>query len=272
MSTNTNITEKKYKKLVLQVSPGGFSYCGFDTLNNAVLFLHEIDFSKYPRANKVEDHYWKAFVDNGELTRSYDEVTVLHDNNLNSFVPKPLFDPDYLGSYLQYNTKVFETDFFDFDEIQNYDMNNVYIPYVNINNFMIDQFGSFFYKNVNTILVNNLLNSSRNIEDEQVFAYFSKNRFEIIVLRYQKLILFNSFEYSTKEDFIYYLLFTAEQLSMNPENFKLCLLGDISEESDVFKMAYKYVRNVSIMDVSALQKTNNLSTTENLKHYVLLHS
>ena len=272
MSTNANITEKKYKRLVLQVSLTGFSYCCFDTLNNSVLFLKEIDFSKFSRANKVEDHYWKAFVDNAELTKTYDEVTVIHDNNLNTFVPVALFDPDYLGSYLQYNTKVFETDFFDFDEIPNYDMNNVYIPYVNINNFLIDQFGPFTYKNINSILVAKLLDQSRNIEDEQVYVHFSKNKFEIVVIRYQKLMLFNSFEYTTKEDFIYYLLFTAEQLSMNPENFKLSLLGDISKESELFKMAYKYVRNVTVMDVAGLRKTNDLSNDQNLKHFLLLQS
>jgi hypothetical protein len=270
MSDNANITEKKYKKLVLQVSLNGFKFCCFDTLSNTVLFVREIDFSKFPRADKVEDHYWKAFVDNHELTKTYDEVSVIHDNNLNTFVPKALFDEDYLGSYLQYNTKVFKTDFFDFDDIPNYEMNNVYIPYVNINNFLIDQFGPFTYQNLNTILVTKLLDLSKNIDEKQVFAHFSKNKFEIIVVQNQKLLLFNSFDYRAKEDFLYYLLFTAEQLNLNPETFKLQILGDISEDSDFYKMAYKYVRNVSMADVSGLQKHNELTKSQNLKHFILL--
>lgn len=272
MSQSTNITEKKYKKLVLQVSLNGFSFCCIDTLSNSVVYVKDIDFSKYPKTSKVEDHYWKAFVDNHELTKTYDEVSVIHDNNLNTFVPKALFDEDYLGSYLQYNTKVFETDFFDFDEIANHDMNNVYIPYVSINNFLIDQFGPFTYRNSNTVLVTRLLELSKNIDDKQVFAHFSKGKFEIVVVQNQKLILFNSFDYQTKEDFLYYLLFTAEQLMLNPETFKLTLLGDISEDSEYFKMAYTYVRNVAVADVSELQKRNDLSKTQNLKHFILLQS
>ncbi len=272
MSANTDITEKKYKKLVLQVRLDGFSYCCFDTLNQTVLFVREIDFSKFPRANKVEDHYWKAFVDNRELTKTYDEVVVIHDNNLNTFVPKALFDEAYLGSYLQYNTKVFETDFFDFDDIANFEMNNVYIPYVNINNFLIDQFGPFTYKNANSILVAKLLEMSKNIDSKRVFAHFSAKKFELVVAQNQNLLLFNSFEYTTKEDFLYYLLFTAEQLNLNPETFRLQLLGDISEDSEYFKIAYKYVRNVSLADVSEYKKTNNLTKAENLKHFILLQS
>lgn len=270
MSDNLNITEKKYKKLVLQVSLNGFKFCCLDTLSNTILFVKEIDFSKFPRANKIEDHFWKAFVDNRELTKTYDDVSVIHDNNLNTFVPTPLFDEDYLGSYLQYNTKVFETDFFDFDTLPNFDMTNVYIPYVNINNFLIDQFGPFHYQNANTILVSKLLELSKNVDDKQVFAHFNADKFEIIVVQNQKLLLFNSFEYRAKEDFLYYVLFTAEQLNLNPETFPLFLLGDISEESELFKMAYKYVRNVSLMDVSALQQHNELSKSQNLKHFILL--
>jgi hypothetical protein len=36
------------------------------------------------------------------------------------------------------------------------------------------------------------------------------------------------------EDFIYYVLFTAEQLSLNPENFPLELIGNIDSESEFF--------------------------------------
>ena len=107
---------------------------------------------------------WRTFVDHPVLTNSYDEVIVIHDNNLNTFVPNSLFDASYLASYLQYTTKVFETDFFTFDTLENYEMNHVYIPYVNMNNFFIDQYGSFDYKHAHTVLVSRLLDlSSSNI-------------------------------------------------------------------------------------------------------------
>jgi hypothetical protein len=270
MSTAQDITEKKYRKLVLLVGTKGFSYSIHDTLSGKVDVVKHIDFSKFPRANRVEDHYWKAFVDNYDLTRDYDEVLVIHNNNLNTFVPTALFDAEYLGSYLQYNTKVFETDFFDYDEIANSEMNNVYIPYVNINNFLIDQYGPFTYKNANSVLVSRLLELSKNIDSKRVFVHFTHSCFEIVVVQNQKLLLFNSFEYTTKEDFLYYLLFTAEQLNLNPETFRLQLLGEITEDSEYFQMAYKYVRNVSLIDLE--QRHENLTKAEQLRHFILLQS
>lgn len=270
MSITTNITDKKYKKLTLQVALDGFSYCVFDTLNHRAEMVDSVSFSENQKNTIIEELYHKAFSEIAILSQKYDEVLVLHDNNLNTFVPKALFDENHLKDYLQFNNKVFENDFFTFDEMANQEMNNVYIPYVNINNFLIDWFGSFNYKHCNSVLVSKLLNLSKNIEERLFFAHVQPNKFEIIIVENQKLLLFNSFEYKTKEDFIYYVLFVAEQLNLNPEFFKLYLFGDISEESDLYKIAYKYIRNIDFLDLSGYQ--DHFSTAENSKNFILFNS
>ena len=267
-----NIAEKKYKKLSIQVSLTGLSFCCFDTLNNTVTSFNEVHFETFHKATKIEDLFADAFRDYPELKDSYDEILVIHNNNLSTFVPEPLFDENFLGSYLQYNTKVFETDFFAFDEISNYQMNAVYIPYVNINNFFIDQFGAFDYKHANSILVSKLLIASKNKDEKKMFVHINTGHFEIIVVQNQNLLLFNSFDYNTPEDFLYYILFTAEQLNLNPENFPLELIGNIDTESDYFKIAYKYIRNVSLIDVEDLRWNNYFSEAENRNHFILFNS
>ena len=151
-------------------------------------------------------------------------------------------------------------------------MNAVYIPYVNINNFFIDQFGAFDYKHANSILVEKILDASRNNDEKKMIVNFNYGHFEVIVVQNQKLLLFNSFEYQTPEDFIYYLLFTAEQLSLNPESFQLELLGTIDQNDPFYAIAYKYIRNISFFDVSTLQQKNSFSTAQNQKHYILFQS
>ena len=269
---NTNITDKIYKKLSIQVALNGFSFCISDMLNHSILSFKDIAFSTENKETKTEDHLAIAFKENQELNESYDEIVILHENNLSTFVPTALFDEQFLGSYLQFNTKVFESDFFTYDEVSNYQMNNVYIPYVNINNFFIDAFGKFTSKHANTVLVSKLLDLSKNVEEKKMFVQMSKSHFEIIVVQNQKLLLFNTFDYKTPEDLIYYLLFAAEQLSLNPEFFKLELLGSINESDEYFKIAYKYIRNVSLFNVSDLQKNNSFSTADNLKHFILFQS
>jgi Protein of unknown function (DUF3822) len=267
-----NITNKVYKKLAIQVATNGLSFCCFDTLNNTVKTIKTIKFNTFDTSIKTEDLFADAFRENQELTVKYDEVIVIHNNNLSTFVPTALFDEEYLGSYLQYNTKVFETDFFAFDTIEKYDMNNVFIPYVNINNFFIEQFGSFNYKHANSILVSKLLDISKNKDEKKMFVHKNDYHFEIVVVQNQKLLLFNSFDYLTPEDFIYYILFTAEQLNLNPENFKLDLMGLIQENDEFYNIAYKYIRNVSLFDVNDLRWNNYFSEAENRQHFILFNS
>ncbi|RAR73922.1 DUF3822 family protein [Flavobacterium aciduliphilum] len=267
---STNITEKNYQKLVIQVSLGGLSFCVFDTLTGTAVLLKNFHFDSFNRSSNIEDLFAEVYQANPELTRKYDEVLILHNNNLSTFVPEPLFDEAFMGSYLQYNTKVFETDFFAFDALDIHQMNHVYIPYVNMNNFFIDIYGSFDYKHANTILVSKLLEKSKNKDDRKMFVHVCENHFEIVVVQNQNLVFFNSFEYKTPEDFIYYILFTAEQLQLNPEHFALELLGSISEGDPIYNRVYTYVRHVTLYDVST--QNHPLSETEKRRHFILLHA
>lgn len=266
---NDTITTKNYKKLSLQIALNEMSFCCFDMLNQEITDFRTIPFS----TNKsLEDQLWKAFVNFPELMSEYDEIVVLHDNSLNTFVPKALFEEDFLASYLQYNTKVFETDFFAYDAVGNYDINNVYVPFMDVNNFLIDRYGTFEYKSTNSVLVTKLLDLSKNIDDKQIFVHVKETHFEIIAVRNQKLLLFNSFEYKTAEDFLYYLLFVLEQLQLNPETVKVSLLGSINENNPCYELAYKYIRNVSLLEPVALQEKWNKSKKESLQYYILFNS
>ena len=84
---NTNITSKNYKKLSIQVSLTGLSFCCFDTLNNTITSLKEIHFETFHKATKIEELFGDAFKNNPELKDNYDEILVIHNNNLSTFVP-----------------------------------------------------------------------------------------------------------------------------------------------------------------------------------------
>lgn len=269
---NNNIINKSFRKLHLIISQLGCTICEIETLNNKIIFHKEIIFDNQNKTNPTEELFIKSLTENTVFTKQYDEINVIHDNNLSCFVPMALFDENALGSYLQYNVKVFETDFFAVDTNQNYQFNTVFVPYININNVLIDQFGSFDYQHSSSVLVSKLLDISKNIDDKKMFVHMQSNHFEIVVIQNQKLLLYNSFEYKTPEDVIYYILFTAEQLLLNPENFLLEFLGKIDSENTIYKIVYKYVRNVSLMDVSDLQAKNNCSEAENREHFILFNS
>ncbi len=266
---NSDILQKTYRKLIFEVSHNFFSFCIQNTISNKIEA-----FSKSTISNKgiIDEEIWKIFIQNPLLNASFDQISVLHSTSMTNFVPSAFFDPNYLGSYLQYNNKVFETDYFAFDYLDNYDLNNVFIPYTEINNYLLEHYDSFDYKNSGSILVKKILDLSKYNDQKQVWVHFQEQQFEIIVVRNQQLILYNTFKYKTLEDFIYYLLFTFEQLQLNPEIVQLHFVGDISLDSDYFKIAYKYIRNCSIYDVVSIANSYSVSTKDMLHHFILFQS
>jgi hypothetical protein len=69
---------------------------------------------------------------------------------------------------------------------------------------------------------------------------------DILVLSQKQLLFYNSFPYTTKEDFIYYLLFTLEQLKLDTETVKTRLFGVVEEGDEIYTICYEYIQHLSI--------------------------
>jgi hypothetical protein len=246
MVITSNISNKILnQELSIQVSLSGLSFCILQKDTKTISFLKHVIFEKKLNPFEVLDSLKVIFHNEEHLKSNFDSVYVTHVNELSTLVPKPFFNEENLADYLKFNSKILKTDFITFDDIVINDMVNIYVPFVNINNFIYDKYGSFTFKHFSTVLIENILVIEKNSEDIKVYANISSDHFEIIIVQKGKLLIYNTFEYNTKEDFIYYLLFTTEQLQLNPETFQLVFLGDIDNNNQLYTLAYNYVRNIS---------------------------
>ena len=230
-------------ELSIQLSLSGLSFCILQRGTNTIVALKDYNFDKKLNPIELLDRLKHLFNSESVLKNSFESVVVIHDNALSTLVPKALFNADCLSDYLKFNSKILKSDFITSDTIDINDSVNVYVPYININNF-----GSFTFKHVSTILVEKILLIEKHSDIPKVYVNISKNHFEIIVVNAAKLQLYNSFEYNTKEDFIYYVLFTAEQLKLNPEKLNLIFIGDVDTKNELYTIAYKYIRFVFLGD------------------------
>ncbi|WP_245794755.1 DUF3822 family protein [Flaviramulus basaltis] len=229
----------------IQISLSGLSFCILNRDLNTITFLKEVHFDKKLNPLELLDALKEQFNTENVLNDTFSNTYVIHDNDLSSLVPRPLFNEDFLADYLKFNSKILKSDFITFDELLINDSINVYVPYINVNNFIYEKFGTFTYKHISTILISDILLIEKNIEATKVYINVSKNHFEIIIVSQGKLLLYNTFKHNTKEDFIYFILFTAEQLKLNPETLNLVLIGNIKKDDDLYNIAYKYIRNIS---------------------------
>ncbi|WP_239021996.1 DUF3822 family protein [Pontimicrobium aquaticum] len=256
----------------IQVSLSGLSFCILNSYTKSISYYKNFSFPKKGTPSKVLDTLTHVFNTETVLKQPFKTITVVHENELSTLVPKSLFNEEHLADYLKFNAKILRSDFITYDEISANESVNIYVPYININNYLFENFGEFEFKHFSTIVLENILNLEKNATNTKMYAHICNNHFEIIVVKNGQLQLFNTFEYSTKEDFIYYLLFTAEQLQLNPEAFQLVLLGNVSTENELFKIAYTYVRNVSVLKNNTAYTLNENVDEKCMTNFVLLNS
>jgi len=232
------------KDLSIQISLSGLSFCILNRTSKHLEFIDTQRFVKKENHFEVLEHLKKKLSAHPELNQSFSSVFVIYQNELSNLVPKELFDENSIADYLKFNSKILKSDYISFDEIPANASVNVYVPYMNINNFIFETFGTFEYKHASTILIDTILQKEPETIGERIYLNVNTQDFELIVLNDKKLILYNSFEYISKEDLIYYLLFSMEQLNLNPETVPLNLMGMIAKEDEVYAIIYKYVRFV----------------------------
>lgn len=245
-NTASEKTVENYHKLSIQVGLSGLSFCVFDTIANSIAQSRRIAFGKILSPFDVQKELRELMQQEGILDYAYSGVVVIHRNNLFSLVPGALFDKNELANYLKFNARILANDLIEYDEISNYDLVNVYVPFMNINNYIYELFGAFDFMHSGTVLIQALLNSHSGGKEPVCYVHAGEHDMDIMVLSQKQLLFYNSFPYTTKEDFIYYLLFTMEQLKLDPGSVKTRLFGDIEEGDEIYTICYEYIQHLSI--------------------------
>ncbi|KGL63006.1 hypothetical protein PHEL85_0036 [Polaribacter sp. Hel1_85] len=269
---NSNITllNTKDTKLSIQFNLDGFSFCITNNVSKETSYFSQYIFEeKQITPENLLKKIEEIFKTDTHLQKDFSSVLVIHQNNLFTLVPNPYFSENKLSEYLNFNIKTLATDFIAFDDIQSINAKNVYVPYVNINNYLFQNFGEFEYKHHLTIFIEKLISLNNN-DEKKVYVNVSKENFDIVVLQNKQLEFSNTFYFETKEDFIYYILFTFEQLKLDVEKVKLYFTGDIELESEIYNITYQYIRNIYFLESNnSIFKQLNSSKHSN---YILLNS
>ncbi|MDT0647728.1 DUF3822 family protein [Zunongwangia sp. F260] len=265
--------KKTFLKLSIQVSLNGLSFCVLNTESKTIIFYKKQIFTAQLNPAKVLAEIKLLYQKESGLQQEVDEVIVIFSNSFYSLVPASLFSEENVSNYLKFNTKILRTDFIAYDELEIKDIVNVYIPYTNIINYFFDKYGEFEYRHSITVLIEELLKLPE-YDEPKIYLYNRNNEYDLVIVKNGKLLLCNTFSYNTREDFLYYILFTAEQLNLDPMEMDLLFLGNINRDSPFYKIAYDYIKNISFPDIfysfEYSEKTGK--PTEQSDEYILLKS
>ena len=235
-----------HRKLSIQAGLNGLSFCVMDTIDHRIIAFEKVGIQTGATPYTLLKELKARLNGIDQLGKNFSEVMVIHKNNMFSLVPKPLFHKEELANYLKFNAKIMANDLLAYDEIPNQELINVYIPYTNINNYIFELFGEFEFKHSGTVLISALLGQGRPSTEPVCYLQVAEKEMEMMVVRDKQLCFYNQYEYTSREDFLYYLLFGLEQLGIAPEKVQLKMFGAIEEGDPIFELCLQYVGQVSV--------------------------
>jgi hypothetical protein len=80
-----------------------------------------------------------------------------------------------------------------------------------------------------------------------MYIYAEVGSFYFVVFRGKKLYYFNRFSYETIEDFLYYILFSIEQLDIDTEQVPLYITGEVEPTALFYNKVRRYVRYIYLL-------------------------
>ena len=208
---------------------------------NKVRFLHK---KKSNFVLKTIKKYIKSF----SKENIPSEVKLIYYNKTSTLVPSTLFDHKNSLNYLKYNTSINIDDIAANDQVLNHEINNVYIPNTEINNFIFEKFRTFDFFHYSSLIIDKISNELAENFSEKVFININDGFIDILFFKDKKLMFYNSYDYNSDEDILFYLLFCFSELKLNPDEIHTVFSGSIDLDSKLYELIYTYVRNVELID------------------------
>ncbi len=253
---NISLIDKSFREdhtrnlqLTIQLSLDGFSLAVYHSDKQRFVGLQSYRFQDINNESKLILRLDELFMVNQWITYPFQSVVVVIDHLFQTLVPFPLYDENEKESYLLFNHQPIKHARVEVDSLKNANANNVYYLSDKLAVKIKEYWANARLVHLSSVLIESLLIQHKNKPtDNYAFVNLRSRSFDLIILRHDKLHFYNSYKFNTKEDYLYFLLFALEQLNMNPESVELVIMGNLTINSDIYELSWKYIRNIRFME------------------------
>ena len=179
------------------------------------------------------------------IQHSLDGFSYIIDNDKHTFVPAALYQESKKAQYLDFLGIKEENSVICADYIDLADTYNVYsIPKKEFDAIKSNS-DKVECRHASSIILSDLLKENlERTDDPRIYLNIKNMCFDMIVLKGCNLLFYNYFRFKTKEDFLYFLLFSIEQLHLDAGSVPIYFIGMIEEDSQLVTITKRYVRDI----------------------------
>lgn len=236
--------------LILQISFNQLTIILLNT-NSVIEFYHNI---------KIENNLTDIFNNEKTLQLKYRKTTITFSNIAYTLVPNYLFVNEHSKEILEFSSDI--SDVIKLEKIREIDSTLIYSISEEIENLVSNFFPSATLKPQQSILIEQYIQAKNKLDN--AYLFFNENILNITIFKDENLVFSNAFLFKTKEDILYYILFTFEQLKISTESVKVKLYGHIVKNDEIYKLLYDYIRNIEFgINMTTIKVPTEMNMIEN---------
>jgi len=238
-SDNFNIALANSYHLSIQLGISHLSYCLLNTTTFTYDYAKKYSFSS---ATDTAIEITEIINHDAIIKAEYSSQSVAFVNFPSTLVPSSLYKKEEAEAILAFNTEVKGKVLADI--ILSQKAHLIYSVPESILTIVSNFFPKAKQKAQESMLIQQY--SQFNNNTEKAYLYLNQKKVIITLFKENKLVFNNSFDYITKEDLLYFVLFSFEQQKLSPEDIEVTLFGTIEKDDEYFNLLYDYIRNIKL--------------------------
>ena len=248
---NTNITEDNFVKkdsssynLSILIGMDRFSYAIIDSEKHLLALKSYLLKADITSAQPLQPALQEIFLEDKILKLSFNNTTVGLINNKSTLIPDKLFEPEETRVYLQNQVASLDNHQVFVDRVSDVAAKNIYAFDQEIFYLVKGYLPNAKFFHSSTSMLNGILSNQNGDVSKKVFINVKEDHLQIALVGGKELIFFNSFAYKDDKDFIYHVMLVFKQFDLDVENIPVFLSGQITDESKLYRMIYRYINQI----------------------------
>lgn len=208
----------------------------------------ELKHLAYYTADEVNDSFLlELFAANPELSASFYQVFVCYDHPQSCLVPTNFYKQENASPLIntmfgtQSSVSVIS------ETVPGWQMHNVYAVPKELYDAVSKKFVTGRYWHRYTVDIKNIYPAT---ESGSFLVDFGKENFTVLASGNDKLLLAQTFLYSTPDDVIYYLLKSCRQLGLQQTEVQISLSGLVDQQSALYRELHQYFLHVEFRNTT----------------------
>ncbi|HXH19559.1 MAG TPA: DUF3822 family protein [Chitinophagales bacterium] len=255
--------------LAVYLSPARVAWSILDLIHHRVVSVSDFSNEKHASFGSWEEGI-RILDENDFGLHTFGSVKIALGYGKSLLVPGDIFEEGELKTYLEFGISSSGEPVKDF--IATLPAYNVYSIPAGLLEGVRKLFETFMTVHVSTPFIETIIRENKHQRENRMFANLAEDNLHLAAIEQGKFVFYNCYSIKSKEDFSYYMMAAAEELSFHPEQIIVSLSGDITPDSENYQTAKRFLKNLTFADCpKALKYSAKLDTVP--KHlFALLYS